>query len=381
MRLPIYLDYMATTPVDPRVAERMMQCLTLEGNFGNPASRTHAYGWRAETAVEEARQQVADLLNTHPQQIIWTSGGTESNNMAILGAARFYQRQGNHIVTCTTEHKAVLDVCVQLQREGFVVTYLTPDENGLIQLEQLESALRKETLLVSIMHANNEIGVIQNIKAIAELTRMRGILFHVDAAQSAGKIPINLQEIPVDLMSFSAHKIYGPKGIGALYIRNKPRLRLAPLSHGGGHEQGLRPGTLPTHQIVGMGEAFNIAGQEMASEAQRTAQLKQYLWEGLKKVAKIQRNGDEGQCLPGNLNVSFVGIDAQTLLSALPNIAVSSGSACTSGSLESSYVLRAIGVSDALARSALRFSVGRFTTLEEIEFVIAEIGEAVKKQS
>ena len=379
MPLPVYLDYMATTPVDPRVVQRMLQCLTQEGNFGNPASRTHPYGWQAEAAVEEARQQVADLLNTDPQQIIWTSGGTEANNLALKGAARFYQRQGNHIITVATEHKAVLDVCAQLQREGFEVTYLTPASNGLIQLDQLEKALRKETLLVSVMQANNEIGVIQDIKGIGEITRSRGILLHVDAAQSAGKIPIDLQTLPVDLMSFSAHKLYGPKGIGALYIRAKPRLRLLPLCHGGGHEQGLRPGTLPVHQIVGMGEAFRIAKEEMASEAQRILQLRQRLWVGLQAAGEVYLNGDIEQRLPGNLNISFAGIDAQSLLSALTAIAVSSGSACTSGNIEPSYVLKAIGVSDGLARSALRFSLGRFTTVEEIDFAITEVGRAVSR--
>ncbi len=379
MSLPIYLDYMATTPVDPRVAERMLECLTQDGSFGNPASRTHVYGWKAEALVEEARQQVADLLNTSSESIIWTSGGTESNNLALKGAARFYQRQGKHIITVATEHKAVLDVCAQLQREGFEVTYLVPASNGLLQLEQLRQALRKDTLLVTVMHANNEIGVIQNIKAIGELTRSSGILLHVDAAQSAGKIPIDLQTMPVDLMSFSAHKLYGPKGIGALYIRDKPRLRLEPLCHGGGHERGLRPGTLPVHQIVGMGEAFRIAKAEMAVESQSILQLRHRLWSGLQTIGEVCLNGDAEQRLPGNLNISFKGIDAQSLLPALTNIAISVGSACASGNLEPSYVLKAIGLSDGLARSALRFSIGRFTSIEEIDVTITEVTRTVRR--
>lgn len=376
MRLPIYLDYMATTPVDPRVAECMWGYLTPTGHFGNSSSRTHIYGKTAAEAVEKARKQVAELVGCQPEALIWTSGATEANNLAIKGIAHFYKRQGRHIITTKTEHKAVLDPCAQLAREGFEITYLSPQSNGLIDLNQLENALRSDTLLVSIMHANNETGVIQNIGAIGALTRARGILFHVDAAQSAGKIPIDLT-LPIDLMSFSAHKLYGPKGIGALYLRQKPRLQLEPLLHGGGQELGLRAGTLPVHQIVGMGAAFAIAQDEMADESARLLGFRQRLLSALQALGKIYVNGDLSKRLPGNLNVSFAGIDAQSLIELLANLAVSSGSACASGNLEPSHVLRAMGVAPALAQSAIRFSLGRFTTEEELVYVIQYLHEKV----
>lgn len=371
MRLPIYLDYMATTPVDPRVAEQMIDYLTPHGHFGNPSSRTHIYGKTAAIAVEHARQQVATLLGCQPEALIWTSGGTEANNLALKGIAHFYHRQGRHIITCQTEHKAVLDPCAQLAREGFEITYLAPQSNGLIDIPQLENALRSDTLLVSIMHANNETGVIQDIAAIGKLTRARGILFHVDAAQSVGKIPIHLDSLPVDLMSVNAHKLYGPKGIGALYLRQQPRIRLTPLLHGGGQELGLRAGTLPVHQIVGMGAAFEIAQQEMPEESRRLLLWRQQLWDCLQNLrVEVYLNGDPIYRLPGNLNVSFAGIDGQMLIESLPDLAISSGSACTSGNIESSHVLRAMRLPEALARSAIRFSVGRFTTEEELEYLI-----------
>jgi cysteine desulfurase len=379
VKIPIYLDYMATTPVDTRVKQRMMGYLDKDGIFGNTASRSHSYGWLAEEAVEQARQQVAALVNADASSIIWTSGATESDNLAIKGAARFYQRKGKHIVTCKTEHKAVLDTCAALQKEGFEVTYLTPEANGLLDLNKLEQALRSDTVLISIMHANNEIGVIQDLAAIGELARAKGILFHTDAAQSAGKIPIDLSNLPVDLMSFSGHKVYGPKGIGALYVRQKPRVRLEPLIHGGGHEQGLRSGTLPTHQIVGMGEAFKIAKAEMEAESQRVLKLRQRLWAGISQLSGVAVNGDMEQRIPGNLNVSFQGVDGESLLVGLKDLALSSGSACTSASIEPSYVLRALGLSDALAHSSLRISFGRFTTEAEIDYAIEHIQAVVRK--
>lgn len=379
VKKPIYLDYMATTPVDPRVKQRMLDYLDPDGIFGNSASRSHGYGWLAEKAIEEARQQVADLLQADPNSIIWTSGATEADNLAIKGAARFYQRKGKHIVTCKTEHKAVLDSCAALEKEGFEVTYLTPETNGLLDLNKLEQALRSDTVLISIMHANNEIGVIQDIAAIGELARVKGILYHVDAAQSAGKIPINLSNLPVDMMSFSAHKIYGPKGIGVLYLRPKPRLRLEPLIHGGGHEQGLRSGTLPTHQIVGMGEACKLAKEEMETESQRILKLRQRLWEGINQLDEVAVNGDWGKRIPGNLSVSFQGVDGESLLVGLKDLALSTGSACISASIEPSYVLRALGLSDALAYSSLRISIGRFTTEVEIDYAIEHILSVVKK--
>jgi cysteine desulfurase len=371
------MDYSATTPVDPRVAEKMCACLTLEGNFGNPASRSHPFGWTAESAVDEARRAVAELVNADPKEIVWTSGATESNNLAIKGAAHFYKKKGKHIVTCKTEHKAVLDTCRHLEREGFEVTYLDPEPNGLIDLKRLEESLRDDTVLVSIMHVNNEIGVIQDIAAIGELTRSHRILFHVDAAQSAGKVPIDLAETKVDLMSFCAHKIYGPKGIGALYVRRKPRVRLEAQIHGGGHERGMRSGTLATHQIVGMGEAFRLAREEMASENERVLTLRRRLWDGLRDMEQVFLNGDAEQRVAGNLNVSFAFVEGESLIMALKDLAVSSGSACTSASLEPSYVLRALGREDELAHSSIRFSLGRFSTQEEVDYAIGKIREQV----
>jgi cysteine desulfurase len=367
------MDYSATTPVDPRVAELMCSYLTLEGEFGNPASRSHSFGWQADEAVNRARQQVAELVNADPKEIVWTSGATESDNLAIKGVAHFYGKKGKHIVTSKTEHKAVLDTCRQLEREGFEITYLDPETNGLIDLNKLQAALRDDTILVSIMHVNNEIGVIQDIEAIGELTRSRKILFHVDAAQSAGKVPIDLERLKVDLMSFSAHKIYGPKGIGALYVRRKPRVRLEAQMHGGGHERGMRSGTLATHQIVGMGEAFRIAGEEMAAENERVLGLRNRLWDGIQDMEEVYLNGDEEQRVAGNLNVSFAYVEGESLIMALKDLAVSSGSACTSASLEPSYVLRALGREDELAHSSLRFTLGRFTTVEEVDYAIQKI--------
>ncbi|MDH5547628.1 MAG: IscS subfamily cysteine desulfurase [Gammaproteobacteria bacterium] len=379
MKLPIYLDYSATTPVDPRVAEKMCSCLTLEQNFGNPASRSHPFGWAADEAVNNAREQVAALISADPKEIVWTSGATESNNLAIKGVAHFYQKKGMHIITCKTEHKAVLDTCRQLEREGFEVTYLDPESNGLVDLNKLDQAIRDDTILVSIMHVNNEIGVIQDIAAIGELTRSKGVLFHVDAAQSAGKVPIDMQSLKVDLMSFSAHKIYGPKGIGALYVRRKPRVRLEAQMHGGGHERGMRSGTLATHQIVGMGEAFRIAKEEMAMENARLIKLRQRLLDGLKDMEEVYINGDLERRIPGNLNLSFNYVEGESLMMSLKDIAVSSGSACTSASLEPSYVLRAIGRSDELAHSSLRFTIGRFTTEAEIDYTLGIVRHAVEK--
>ncbi len=379
MKLPIYLDYSATTPVDPRVAEKMCACLTPDGTFGNPASRSHPFGWDAEKQVEEARKQVAELVNADPKEIIWTSGATESDNLAIKGAAHFYHKKGKHIVTCKTEHKAVLDTCRQLEREGFEVTYLDPEPSGLIDLGKLQAALRDDTILVSIMHVNNEIGVIQDLAAIGEITRERKILFHVDAAQSPGKVPIDLQEIKVDLMSFSAHKIYGPKGIGALFVRRKPRVRLEAQMHGGGHERGLRSGTLPTHQIVGMGEAFRLAREEMATENERILGLRNRLWDGIKDMEEVYLNGDLEQRIAGNLNVSFAFVEGESLIMALKDMAVSSGSACTSASLEPSYVLRALGREDELAHSSIRFTFGRFSTAEEVDLVIEKVRTQVER--
>jgi cysteine desulfurase len=379
MKLPIYMDYSATTPVDPRVAELMCQYLTPDGKFGNPASRSHQFGWDADDAVEKARRDVAALLNADPKEIVWTSGATESDNLAIKGAAHFYQRQGKHIITCKTEHKAVLDTCRQLEREGFEVTYLDPESNGMIDLGKLEAAMRDDTILVSIMHVNNEIGVVQDISAIGELTRARKILFHVDAAQSAGKVPLDMERQKVDLLSLSAHKIYGPKGIGALYVRRKPRVRLEAQMHGGGHERGMRSGTLAAHQIVGMGEAFRIAKEEMAQENERLIKLRDRLWNGLKDMDEVYLNGDLEQRVAGNLNVSFAYVEGESLIMALKDFAVSSGSACTSASLEPSYVLRAIGRDDELAHSSIRFTIGRFTTEEEVDYVINTISNQVNR--
>ncbi|WP_316368349.1 IscS subfamily cysteine desulfurase [Candidatus Thiodiazotropha sp. CDECU1] len=379
MKLPIYMDYSATTPVDPRVAEIMCSYLTPDGNFGNAASRSHAFGWTADDAVNNARRQVADLVNADPKEIVWTSGATESDNLAIKGVADFYAKKGRHIITCKTEHKAVLDTCRQLERHDFEVTYLDPEPNGLIDLGKLEAALRDDTVLVSIMHANNEIGVIQDIQSIGEMTRERKILLHVDAAQSAGKVPIDLQALKVDLMSFSAHKIYGPKGIGALYVRRKPRVRLEAQMHGGGHERGMRSGTLATHQIVGMGEAFRLAGEEMATENERILGLRNRLWTGISDMEEVYLNGDEEQRLAGNLNVSFAFVEGESLIMALKDLAVSSGSACTSASLEPSYVLRALGREDELAHSSIRFTLGRFSTVEEVDYAINKIQTEVER--
>ncbi|MDH5599908.1 MAG: IscS subfamily cysteine desulfurase [Gammaproteobacteria bacterium] len=379
MKTPIYFDYSATTPVDKRVAEKMCDCLTTEGNFGNPASSSHEFGWKAEAAIDQARKDVADLINANPKEIIFTSGATESDNLAIKGIAHFYKKKGKHIVTCKTEHKAVLDSCRQLEREGYEVTYLDPEDTGLIDIEKLKTALRDDTILVSIMHVNNEIGVIQDIKAIGEITRERKIMFHVDAAQSAGKVPIDMEDLKVDLMSFSAHKIYGPKGIGALYVRRKPRVRIEAQMHGGGHERGMRSGTLATHQIVGMGEAFRLAKEEMAADNERIRMLRDRLLKGLEGIEETYINGDMDQRIPHNLNISFNFVEGESLIMALKELAVSSGSACTSASLEPSYVLRALGRNDELAHSSIRFSLGRFTTEEEIDFAIEKINDNIGK--
>jgi len=377
--VPIYLDYSATTPVDDRVAEKMCHYLTRKEVFGNPSSRSHVFGWEAEKAVQEARTNVAALVGADPKEIIWTSGATESDNLALKGAAHFYAKKGKHIVTVKTEHKAVLDSCRQLEREGYEVTYMDPESNGLLDLSKLAAVLREDTVLVSVMHVNNEIGVVQDIAAIGELCRERGIIFHVDAAQSPGKVPIDLKHLKVDLMSFSGHKVYGPKGIGALYVRRKPRVRLEAQMHGGGHERGLRSGTLATHQIVGMGEAFRIAKEEMDTESERLKKLRDRLWAGLSDIEEVYLNGDLGQRIPGNLNVSFNYVEGESLIMALKDVAVSSGSACTSASLEPSYVLRAIGRNDELAHSSIRFTLGRFTTEEEVDFTVTLVKEKVTK--
>jgi cysteine desulfurase len=376
-RLPIYMDYSATTPVDPRVAEKMIPYLT--GQFGNPASRSHSYGWDAEKAVEDARAEVARLVNADPRELIWTSGATEGNNLAIKGAAHFYKDKGKHIITVKTEHKAVLDTVRELEREGFEATYLQPAENGLVSLEQLAAALRPDTILVSVMLVNNEIGVIQDIPGMAKLCREKGIIFHSDAAQATGKVLIDLEKWPVDLMTFTAHKTYGPKGIGALYVRRKPRVRLEAQMHGGGHERGLRSGTLATHQIVGMGEAFRIARLEMGSEIERVRMLRDRLWTGLKGIEEVYLNGDFEARVPHNLNVSFNFVEGESLIMAIKDIAVSSGSACTSASLEPSYVLRALGRSDELAHSSIRFTIGRFTTEDDVDFAIALLKSKIAK--
>ena len=374
---PIYFDYSATTPVDPRVAAKMIPYLTEK--FGNPASRSHGYGWEAEEAVEAAREHVAALVGADAKEIIWTSGATESDNLAIKGAAHFYQDKGRHLITCKTEHKAVLDPLRELERQGFEVTYLDPEPNGLIDLDKFQAALRADTILASLMHVNNEIGVIQDIEKLGELCRARGVLFHVDAAQSTGKAPIDLGRLKVDLMSFSAHKTYGPKGIGALYVRRKPRVRLEAQMHGGGHERGLRSGTLATHQIVGMGEAFRLAQEEMATENERIRMLRDRLWVGLQSLEEVYLNGDLDSRVPHNLNVSFNFVEGESLIMAMKELAVSSGSACTSASLEPSYVLKALGRNDELAHSSIRFSLGRFTTAEEIDFAIELIREKIGK--
>lgn len=377
MKLPIYLDYSATTPADPRVAEKMMQYLTLDGIFGNPASRSHRFGWQAEEAVDIARNQIAELVGADPREIVFTSGATESDNLAIKGAANFYQKKGKHIITCKTEHKAVLDTCRQLEREGYEVTYLSPQPNGIIDLGELEAAMREDTIVVSIMHVNNEIGVVQDIATIGEMCRSRGIIFHVDATQSVGKLPIDLSELKVDLMSFTGHKIYGPKGIGALYVRRKPRVRIEAQMHGGGHERGMRSGTLAVHQIVGMGEAYRIAKEEMATEIPRIRALRDRLWNGLKDIEEVHLNGCLEQGVASILNVSFNYVEGESLMMALKDLAVSSGSACTSASLEPSYVLRALGLNDELAHSSIRFSLGRFTTEEEIDYTIDLVKKSI----
>ncbi|WP_448213796.1 IscS subfamily cysteine desulfurase [Colwellia sp. MEBiC06753] len=377
MKLPIYFDYSATTPVDKRVAEKMMEYMTTDGHFGNPASRSHKFGWQAEEAVDIARNHIADLINADPREIVITSGATESNNLAIKGAANFYNKKGKHIITVKTEHKAVLDTFRELERQGFEATYLDPEPNGLLDLKKLEAAMRDDTVLVSVMHVNNEIGVIQDIAEIGEMCRARKIVFHVDAAQSAGKLPIDMQALKVDLMSFSAHKIYGPKGIGALYVRRKPRIRLEAQMHGGGHERGMRSGTLATHQIVGMGEAFRIAKEEMAQDLEHVTKMRDRLWAGIKDMEQVFVNGDFDKRYPGNLNVSFNFVEGESLIMALKDLAVSSGSACTSASLEPSYVLRALGLNDELAHSSIRFSFGRFTTEEEIDYAIELIQKAI----
>jgi cysteine desulfurase len=377
MHLPIYLDYSATTPVDPRVAQKMIPYLT--EHFGNPASRSHAFGWQTETAVEDARKDVAALVNCDPKELVWTSGATESINLALKGAAHFYQDKGRHLVTVKTEHKATLDTMRELEREGFEVTYLDVAPDGLLDLARFEAALRPDTSVVSVMYVNNEIGVIQDIAAIGEICRARGVIFHVDSAQATGKLPIDLRTLKVDLMSFSAHKTYGPKGVGALFVRRKPRVRIEAQMHGGGHERGMRSGTLPTHQIVGMGEAFRLAKLEMATENERIRMLRDKLWKGLVQIPEVYVNGDMERRVPHNLNVSFNFVEGESLMMAIKDVAVSSGSACTSASLEPSYVLRALGRSDELAHSSIRFTVGRFTTEEEIDYTIDLVQRKIAK--
>jgi len=376
MRLPVYLDYLATTPVDPRVAARMAECLTIDGNFGNPSSRSHVYGWRAEEAVEQARREVADLVGADPREIVWTSGATEADNLALKGVAHFHRRKGRHIITSAIEHKAVLDSCRQLESEGFELSYVAPDAGGIVRPEALAPLLREDTILVSVMHVNNELGTVNDIAALGALCRERGILFHVDAAQGAGKLAIDLGQLPVDLMSLSGHKIYGPKGIGALYVRRLPRVWLEAQMHGGGHERGMRSGTLPTHQIVGMGEAARLARAEMPAEAARIGQLRDRLWAAVADLDGVGQNGDPARRVPGALNLHFAGVEGESMIMAMKDIAVSSGSACTSASLEPSHVLRALGLGDALAHSSLRFSLGRFSTAEEVELAADAIRRA-----
>ncbi len=377
MKLPIYLDYSATTPVDPRVAQKMIPYLT--ENFGNPASRSHAFGWKAEEGVEEARGHVAALIGADPKEIVWTSGATEGNNLAIKGAANFYKTKGKHLVTQKTEHKATLDTMRELERQGFECTYLDVEPNGIVDLKKLEAALRPDTILVSIMMVNNEIGVIQPIAEIGELCRARGIIFHCDAVQAAGKLPIDLGTLKVDLLTITAHKMYGPKGIGALYVRRKPRVRIEPQIHGGGHERGFRSGTLATHQIVGFGEAARLAKLEMAADNERIRLLRDRLWKGVASMEEVVVNGDLERRIPGNLNVSFNYVEGESLIMAIKDIAVSSGSACTSASLEPSYVLRALGRSDELAHSSIRFTLGKFTTEEEVDYAVNLVKAKVAK--
>ena len=379
LTVPIYLDYSATTPVDPRVAAKMSECLTKEGVFGNPASRSHSFGWESEKLIDEARGHVAKLIKANKKEIVWTSGATESDNLAIKGAAHFYKEKGNHLITLTTEHKAVLDTMRHLETEGFEVTYMNPKDNGLVDIDELKSLIKPTTTVISIMHVNNEIGVIQDLETIGKICRDNKIVFHVDAAQSPGKVDIDVDKYNIDLLSLSAHKVYGPKGIGALYVRRKPRIRLQPQMHGGGHERGFRSGTLPTHQVVGMGEAFKIAEEEMESDNKRISILRDKLWNGLNSIEEIYLNGDMKQRIPGNLNVSFNFVEGESLIMAIKDMAVSSGSACTSASLEPSYVLRALGRSDELAHSSLRISIGKYTTEEEIDYSVSLIKEAVAK--
>jgi cysteine desulfurase len=374
---PVYLDYSSTTPVDPRVVDKMVPWLY--ENYGNPASRSHSFGWAAEEAVEQARADVASLVNADPREIVWTSGATESNNLAIKGAAHFYAERGKHVITVKTEHKAVLDPCRELEREGYEVTYLDVMENGLVDLEALKAATRPDTILISIMFVNNEIGVIQDVEAIGEMCREKGIIFHVDAAQATGKVAIDLQHLKVDLMSFCAHKTYGPKGIGALYIRRKPRIRIESQMHGGGHERGFRSGTLATHQIIGMGESFRLAKLEMATENERIRMLRDRLWQGAQEIEEVYLNGDFERRVPHNLNISFNYVEGESLIMALKELAVSSGSACTSASLEPSYVLRALGRNDELAHSSIRFTLGRFTTEADIDFAVGLLKQRVEK--
>ena len=379
LTIPIYLDYSSTTPVDPRVAAKMSECLTKEGVFGNPASRSHSFGWESEKLIDEARGHVAKLIKANKKEIVLTSGATESDNLAIKGAAHFYKEKGNHLITLTTEHKAVLDTMRHLETEGFEVTYMNPKDNGLVDIDELKSLIKPTTTVISIMHVNNEIGVIQDLETIGKICRDNKIVFHVDAAQSPGKVDIDVDKYNIDLLSLSAHKVYGPKGIGALYVRSKPRIRLQPQMHGGGHERGFRSGTLPTHQVVGMGEAFKIAEEEMESDNKRISILRDKLWNGLNSIEEIYLNGDMKQRIPGNLNVSFNFVEGESLIMAIKDMAVSSGSACTSASLEPSYVLRALGRSDELAHSSLRISIGKYTTEEEIDYSVSLIKEAVAK--
>ena len=379
LSIPIYLDYSATTPVDERVAKAMADCLTKEGTFGNPASRSHPYGWDSEKLIDQARINVANLLGADKREIIWTSGATESDNLAIKGAAYFYKEKGNHLITLSTEHKAVLDTMRFLEAEGFEVTYLDPKENGLVDIDELKKAIKPTTILISIMHVNNEIGVIQDLESIGKLCKENKIVFHVDAAQSPGKVEIDVNKFNIDLCALSAHKAYGPKGIGALYVRRKPRIRLQPQMHGGGHERGFRSGTLPTHQIVGMGEAFKYAKTEMVKDNKKIKKLRDMLWDGLKDMEEIYLNGDLNQRIPGNLNISFNFVEGESLIMAIKDIAVSSGSACTSASLEPSYVLRALGREDELAHSSIRMTIGKYTTEEEILHTIDLLKNAVSK--
>ena len=376
---PIYLDYLSTTPVDPRVVAAMTACMSTEGVYGNAASRSHVFGWKAEEAVENARSQVAELINADPREIVWTSGATESDNLAIKGVAHFYHKKGKHIVTSKIEHKAVLDTCRQLEREGYEVTYLDPDEQGLTTPQMVQAALREDTILASVMHANNEIGVVNDIAGIGEICRAAGVLFHVDGAQGVGKIPVDMEQMKVDLLSMSAHKMYGPKGVGALYVRRKPRVRLEAQMHGGGHERGMRSGTLATHQLVGFGEAARIAREEMATESVQLEALRERFWDAISDIPEVYINGDRNQRLPGALNVSFAFVEGESLIMSLRDLAISSGSACTSASLEPSYVLRALGLNDEMAHSSLRFSFGRFTTESEVDHAVQCVRHAVEK--